>query len=779
MVSRANFVLVVGVLWAGFAVAQTQPPPSSDRRDGEEDRIRQRIEWFVQTRGLDRVSRADRLRRDAVLAVKAARDADSGGWSPQWTPLGPNSMTMLDWQIGDVSGRVSALAVHPEDEDIIFLGSASGGLWKTINGGGSWTPIFDDVGTQTIGSVVIDPSSPDTLWVGTGEQGQSCWSYFGMGLFRSTDGGESFEPVNGSGSETLDLSFITGIAVHPSRPGNIVVGGETWCDDGLYLYGGLYRSTDGGASWQRQISGAVTDVIADPSTPDTLFSAVGRWSNDVNGVYRSTDAGATWTRLEGGLPVGAQVGRTRLAMAPSDSRTIYALMNHGSGVELYRSTDGGDTWAVTNPDACDGQCWYNLCLAVHPSDASRLLVGSVRFYASLNAGATLAPLIDYWGPGQTVHQDVHVLVYSRLDPNRFWVAGDGGIWRSDTGGDRFENLNANLNLTQFYDIAVHPSDRATVFGGSQDNSSSATIGDLRWDVTVVTGDGFINVVDSENPQIVLQTSYPYEGYPTLYKSDAGGVPNSFDWLWLNGVTQNEPWPWVTPFASVASGSGNNHLLLGSDHVYLSSTAHPRQWTKVSGDLTGATGSLSVLLPVANETAVMVYAGTGNGRIHRTDDVLAASPEWVDVTGNYPGDTVTDVAVDPQDPLAVLITRGQFNDSRLYRSDTGGTTWQAVGAGLPNVPANAVVVDPLDGHRVFVGTDVGVFVSTDRGLSFEPIADDLPLGLVVTDLEVDGDPHILTAGTYGRGAWQIELSPPPVFNDGFESGNLSAWTTTGP
>jgi len=773
--------LLLSIWVGGIAVAQTPPPPQGDRRAGEEEEIRRRIEWFVQQRGLDRVPRADLKRRAAVLAVKEARGGERASDEPTWSPLGPESMTMLDWEMGDVSGRVSALAVHPANEDVIYLGSASGGLWKTIDGGGLWQPIFDDVGTQTIGALTIDPASPETVWVGTGEQGQSCWSYFGMGLYRSIDGGETFVPMNGSGEDSLDLSYISSIVVNPDVPNIVMVAGESWCDDGVWRYGGLFRSTDGGSSWQQVIFGAVTDLVMDPTRPDTLFCAVGRWSAGANGIYRSTDAGNTWERLEVGLPTGTDVGRSRLAVAPSDRHTVYALMNDGNPVGLYRSTDGGDSWTLRHPDACDGQCWYNLCLDVHPTDPGRLLVGAIRFYVTADAGTTLTPMTDYWGPWQKVHQDTHVLRYSTVDPNRFWVAGDGGVWRTDDGGVSFANLNANLNLTQYYDIAVHPWDRATIFGGAQDNSSSGTSGDPRWNVTVVTGDGFMNVIDPTDPRIVIQTSYPWDGLPSLFLSTSGGVPNSFEWLWLEGVTQYEPWPWVTPLVGVATTPAEGeatHLFMGSDHVYRSSTSNPRQWTKISHDLTGSSGSLSVITPAASSDTLMVYAGTSNGRIFRTDDALVDAPVWVNVTGNYPAATVTDIAVDPFDPTIVYVTRGNFHESRLYRSTTGGTAWEPYGTGLPNVPANSVAVDPLDGMSVFVGTDVGVFVRRD-GFDFTPLMNGLPLGAVVTDLEVDDDPHVLTAGTYGRGAWQLELSPTPLLTDGFESGDLSAWSGTNP
>jgi hypothetical protein len=470
-----------------------------------------------------------------------------------------------------------------------------------------------------------------------------------------------------------------------------------------------------------------------------------------------------------------------LAFADSDPGVVYSLMNDGHPVGLYRSNDGGINWTLVNPDACDGQCWYNLCIDVHPSDSDRLAVGAIRFSLSSDSGTTLTPVTDYWGPLQEVHQDTHVIRYSRVDPKRFWVAGDGGIWRTDDGGVTFENLNANLILTQFYDITVHPWDRATVFGGTQDNSSSRTGGQVRWDVTVVTGDGFMNVIDPGDPRIVIQTSYPSNGFPNLYLSTSGGAPNTFQWLVLQGVTQNEPWPWVTPLVGIqpiAAEATTSHLFMASDHVYRSNTGNPRLWTKISSDLTGANGSVSVLTPVIHGDTVMLFAGTSNGRVYRTDDPLATNPIWVDVTGGLDQSKITDIAVDPLDPQIVYVTRGEFDGKQLYRSTIGGSEWLSYSDGLPNVPANSVVVDPLDRTGIYVGTDVGVFSRTGER-AFSPLMLGMPLGVVVTDLEIDDDPHVLTAGTYGRGAWQLELSEPPILKDGFESGDLSAWSSANP
>jgi PKD repeat protein len=763
-------LLAVSGLTAVPGLAQPQRATTfGDRSDGEEDEIREREEWFRETRGLDRTRRPDQARAAAVQQLRSARQARAvalAAAGETWSSLGPLSIKMLNWAMGPVTGRVAALAVHPADERIVYLGAASGGAWKTTDGGSQWAPLFDDVGTMTIGAIAIHPANPNHVWVGTGEQGQSCTSYFGLGVFRSTDGGSAFTPRNGGSSSarraepsslsvdgslrdssSLTLSHIASIALHPTSLSTLLVSGAGACQpDGTRASGGVYRTTDGGATWTRVLVGTGSDVFYDPGNLSVVYAALNN-----EGIRRSTDGGVTWTPASAGLP-GA-LGRTRLVMAPSDSRVLYALS--ATTRDLYRTADGGASWAMVKNDACEGQCNYDLTLDVDPANASRLLVGSIKFGLSTDGGATINPLINGWGGSQKVHQDIHVVRFSRGNSNRFWVGGDGGLWRSDDGGGTYINLNANLTLTQLYDVAIDPHDPTRIFGGAQDNSSMARVGSLQWNVTAVTGDGFMNLVDPADANRVFQTSYPGGG-PNLIRSTTGGAPGTFTNIAKQGITTSEPFPWVTPLA-ITSGT----VFVGSHSVYRGASDQPAgsfTWTKISPSLTGDnTKSISAIGVHRRGDSSGAYVGTSTGRIHRTDDVLASSVSWTDVTGNYPGGHVSDVAVDPGNPQRVYVTRGGFGVSPFYRSTSGGTTWTSAGSGLPNVPANAVAVDPLNSARVFVGTDVGVYESADGGDNFQPFSAGLPLGLVVTDLEIDDAPHVLVAGTYGRGAFRVNLA----------------------
>ena len=754
-------LLAVVAMLPAPASAQRSAPPREpgDKTNGEEREIREREEWFRLSRGLGNVARPDRLRAEAVqdLARRQAQRAEElKAVGQAWQPAGPFAMTMLNWAMGRVAGRSVALAVHPTDEDILYLGTASGGLWKTLDGGANWSPIFDQVGTLSIGSVVLQASNPNVVWVGTGERQSSCATYFGLGIYRSTDAGGIFQARNGSGATALELSYVNSIAIHPTNPDTLVVAGEAFClPDGTRVGGGVFKTTDGGAIWLRVKSGTGSDVLYDPNDPTVMYLAMSG-----EGIFKSTNGGDTWTSTLANFS-----SRIRLAMAPSDSQSLYALT---SSSQLFRTSTIGAVWSQVNSNACGGQCSYNLVLDVSPTNPNTLLVGTILWSMSSDGGPNLAVMDDTWGSTQKVHQDLHIVRFSRTNSARFWIGGDGGLWRTDTGGLNFVNLNNNLNLTQFYDVTIDPNDPMRVFGGAQDNSSSGRFGNQLWDVTVVTGDGFMNLIDPADPTLVFQTSYPSGGTPSVYRSLNSGAPSTFSRLPTSGITAGEPFPWVTPLALI-----RRTAFVGSNYLYRAATSQPQSsftWTRISKDLTLGGGSIVVIAPFAPRPAsdprpasYDAYVGTSNGKIHRGRDVLgltAVVPSWTDVTSNYPGGYVSDIAIDPVDPERVYVTRGAFNLGRLYRSTNGGAAWDGAATGLPNVPANAVAVDPTDGRRVFVGTDVGVYESIDYGATFQPFSLGLPLGAVVTDLEIDDSPYVLVAGTYGRGAWRVDLIPVP-------------------
>ncbi|HET7843574.1 MAG TPA: PKD domain-containing protein [Xanthomonadales bacterium] len=730
-------VAAIALLGTGAALAE-----GYGREDGDEsEEIEKRQRWFEETRGLRQAPDARRLRAQAADELRmqmlqtAGRHLASG---ETWVELGPSSMDMTGWIMGRVAGRINAIAPHPTDDTTVYVGSAAGGVWKTTNAGASWTPMFDQVGTLPIGAIAIEAATPENVWVGTGDKnGGGCAGYFGQGVYFSDNGGATWVAKNGAGASAMPLSIVNAVALSPTDPNVVLAGGAGACGATGTLSGpGVYRSTDRGATWAQVLSSNVEDIVFVPGTSTVFAGLIGQ------GVYKSTDGGATWNPSSSGITVTSP--RLRLAMSASNPSVMYVL----AGTRVFRSGDGGATWVQRTTSACEGQCTYNQTIAVHPTQPDTVLVGTIRPARSTDGGLTFTPLTTTWGTLQKVHQDTHVVLYSRNDPNRFWVGSDGGIWRTDNAGAAWSNMNANLNITQFYDIAVHPTDANIAFGGAQDNGSSGRRTSTQWGLTLASGDGFMNAFDETSPNIVFQTSYPQSSLPNIYRSTESGSNGSYANVPTTGLVASSSFPFLTPLAAAG-----NRLFVTSNILYRIPTTGSA-WTAISPNLGSAA---SVISPEARGAVMPTYVGTSGGRIWASVDASAPSPVFTDVTGDYPGGRVADLAMDPLDSQRVYLARAAFGASRLYRSTTGGTTWVAIGAGLPNVPANTVAVDPLDANRVFVGTDIGVYESIDGGDNFTAFSTGLPLGIVVSDLEIDSVPHVLTAGTYSRGAWRTVLA----------------------
>jgi len=243
--------ITLTLMLCGLMPARAQDPDLGDKREGEEEQIVERERWFYESRGLENVERPDLRRKQALDQVKAMLAEERAGdrAAAAWTSVGPSPMTMLNWAMGNVAGRLAAIGVDPNDSNTVFAGAAAGGLWKTTNGGTTWVPLFDAIGTESIGAIFIEAANGDHVWVGTGEHASGCTSYFGLGLFKSVTGGASFETRNGSGGNTLDLSFISAIVAHPAAPEVLLVGGKGFCNGGSTTTGGIFRSN----SWMSNL----------------------------------------------------------------------------------------------------------------------------------------------------------------------------------------------------------------------------------------------------------------------------------------------------------------------------------------------------------------------------------------------------------------------------------------------------------------------------------------------------------------------------------------------
>jgi len=787
LLEAARLVLAI-VLVAGLApmtVAQEpgatgssqQADDPDDRTDGEGDRVQQRREWFWSSRSAGVESSVDAAARwraavlgtkQAIQAQRARRGFGIDSTTDTWVSKGPSPSGFGGWAFGDISGRISALTAD-WNGGILYIGTASGGVWKSTDDGASWTSIFDNAGTMTIGTVTVDPNSPSTLWVGTGENNQGCESYFGLGLLRSTDGGATWEIRNGTGAATLeDLSSFASVDVDPRDSNKLVTGGRIrGCTGGGAQAGAIYTTDDAGITWTNRLDGVqVYEIQRDPQIPDTLWAATN------TGIHMSADNGVTWAlQTKSNLPNG-NVGRSELAIAPSDGKTVYALFQ-GSG--FWRTTNGGKKWSRMAFQACDGQCSYNMVIRVDPFDPDTITRGTIHVFRSTNGGGIWLDLSNNWGSNQKVHQDTHALLYDPNNPGTYYVGSDGGVWKTSDNGQTFVNKNGNLNITQFYAVGVHPTDTDTICGGAQDNSSLARTTSDRWDLQVATGDGFVCQFNPVDPRYAYATSYPYNNRPSIYRSTTGVLGSFYR---ITGGMVSGRSNWVTPY--LLDPQSPSVIYVGAERIHVSIN-DGTSWTPVGpADMTGGSGTIKALGINRNNPAVLL-AGTTDGRVWRTTN---GANDWVDISAGLPSRSINDVAADPYDTDRAFAVVGGFGTAHVWEWTAAGG-WTPHDVGLPDVPINTVLM--RTSQNIFVGTDVGMFRSVDGGATFEPYMDGLPQGLVVTDLRYSEGPDVITMGTYGRGAWQVAVGsigagvPPGTVTetvrfDLLESGEVEAsWT----
>ncbi|MDQ6703967.1 MAG: hypothetical protein M3Z96_13245 [Pseudomonadota bacterium] len=374
---------------------------------------------------------------------KAERQPEVGGpataaiTTTVWKPIGPAPIATSP----TFSGRINSIAIHPFDPKIIFIGAAEGGVWKTVDGGGSWVPLTDRQCSLAMGAIAIDPINPNIVYAGTGEENFSGDSYYGCGVLRSTDGGASWTQL---GASTFVFPFgggasISRIVVDPATAGSTTTTKIYVASSPYGVPSGVYRSTDSGTTWSLVLDGGgvpATDLVVDPKTPANVYAALAFGSSSSSGVYKSTNGGASWSKLGGGLPA-ANVGRISLAISRSAPATLYASFSDSSSgglLGVFKTTNGGATWTqlAATGASCASQCWYDMYLAVDPTNANTVYFGGFSIYKSTNGGASFANI------GGPIHVDHHAFAFRPTNHNVIYAGSDGGIFRSADAGQHLD-----------------------------------------------------------------------------------------------------------------------------------------------------------------------------------------------------------------------------------------------------------------------------------------------------------------------------------------------------
>ena len=649
-----------------------------------------------------------------------------------WMPLGPHN----------IGGRTLCLALHPNDPDVIFAGSASGGLWKSTTGGvgpDAWDYVDTGFPVLGISTIAIDPADPDVFYIGTGEVYRyqdsiggevvrTTRGSYGIGILKSTDGGNTW-------SKVLDWSYaqtrgVWMIAINPLNS-SIVYAATTE---------GVYRSGNGGTTWDLALDEIMaTDVRIHPTDTNTIFAACGNFASAGHGVYRSVDDGANWQKLTNGLP-GSWTGKVQLAIAPTAPDRIFAsIANDFDGVGLYRSTDRGDSWSrVNSTDYPQYQGWYSHYVLVSPFDENDLFVGGIEIWKSTNGGNSLSKRSDWTevyfgtsppegpiGGAHYAHADQHFALWHPTDPDTIFFASDGGVFKSTDGGSTFDSLIGGYMTTQFYNgFSNSASDPDLAMGGMQDNFTAFYDGDVAWR-RVIGGDGCWTAINADDDQTVYGTAQ----YLYLLRSRDGGT----NWTNVSPPDLSGDYTaFVAPF--VLSVSDPDVLYAGRSRVYKSGNEGSNWITTNSGQpLDGSNPLLS--MAVSETDGDIVYAGTAplysRARIFRTVD---GGANWDDITGPLPDLYPADLAIDPDDPDRVFVAFMGYENEHVFKSDDGGANWIDVTDNLPDVPVSALAIDPRNRSIVYAGTDLGVFVSTVGGGAWAPFMSGMPTSMV-TDLTV--------------------------------------------
>ena len=698
-----------------------------------------------------------------------------------------------------MGGRVSDLAVVDSDPSTFYVGVASGGVWKTENAGITFTHVFKDEATASVGDVTVAPSNPNVVWVGTGEPNNRQSSPWGNGVYRSTDAGRTWTHL---GLE--DTHHIGRIRVHPRDPDVAYVAavGHLW---GPNPERGVYRTTDGGETWELVLfvdedTGAI-DLAMDMSDPKTLFAAMYQrrrraWGfnggGPGSGIYRTTDGGDTWTELTNGLPAGDK-GRIGLDIYRGDGNLVFALVEayargpgqgfgqSGGKNGVYRSTDRGESWEQIS--TTNNRPMYYSQIRVDPNDPERIYLGGAALYHSSDGGNNFTP-----DAASDVHLDHHALWIDPANSEHLILAGDGGV---SVSWDRSENWYQlrNLPIAQFYEIGVDMRDPYHVCGGLQDNGSWCAPSDTWSNQGIRTrdwynvggGDGFFTVMHPTNTDLMFAES---QGGNIARVNRAANERASIRPLARpaeDGEERQLRWNWDTP---ILLSSHNDQVVYAGSNILFRSPDLGQSWAEISGDLTwnvdrdtltlmGVAGSeaqmsrndgqsnygnLTALAESPLDPAVL-YTGSDDGRVHVTRD---GGANWSDVTGNVRGlppfTYVTRIVASRGAAGSVYaVFDGHRNDdfnAYIFASDDFGESWEKIAEGLPNTSLNALAQHPSAPNLLFAGSEVGVHFSFDGGTRWHTLRNGLPT-VPVDDIVVHPRDNDLVVGTHGLGIWIMD------------------------
>jgi PKD repeat protein len=651
--------------------------------------------------------------------------------SGNWTSLGPNSWITNSYNPG--IGRVNVVAVDPVNSSIIYIGSPSGGLWKSIDGGSTWMqPTTDKLPSIGVSSIVIDYSNTNTIYIGTGDADAT--DTYSNGVLKSTDGGLTWLPT-GLSFSLIQTRRVGKMLMDPLNPQMIYAATST----------GLFKTVDGGTSWTNIRPGNFRDIEFKPGNSQVIYACG-------NSFEKTEDGGQTFTVITSGLAPSGDINRLAVAVTPADSNYVYVAAgdNNTSGFYgIYRSTDGGNTFTQranspnlygydTNGSDVGGQSWFTMTLSISPFNKNVVYTGGVNIWYSDDGGATWT-INTHWyygGSFSYVHADQHHMDFVG---STLFVGCDGGIFKSDDFGSTWTDLSAGLTISQLYRIGGSEVNPAIIMGGAQDNGCNL-LNNGQW-THVLGADGMEVAISPVNQQVIFAESQN----GGINRSTNGGLTMSNI---STSITNVENGAWVTPF--VIDPLSPTTLYAGYENVWASLT-NGSTWSKISNFNTGSFVTAIAVAP-ANPDFIYIVKGTS---LFKTDNGGAT---WTNISAGLPtaGAAATYIAVHDVDPSKLWVTfSGIVSGSKVFYSDNAGLTWINESLNLPNVPVNCIAYENSSAGGLYIGTDLGVFYKNDSLIGWLPFMNNLP-NVSVSELEINYASGKIRAGTYGRGIWESDL-----------------------
>jgi photosystem II stability/assembly factor-like uncharacterized protein len=764
VITAVTLVLPLAALRNGKSTLARIERDAGDPLEG--DNPREAFEWRLKSM----VSQDGRVRGGALMRALAQRNENAAHWRSGLKPESAG-VTRTSWtSIGppNIGGRTRTLLVDPTDPNILWAGAVGGGVWKSTDAGSSWIPACDYMSSLAVCCMAMDPANNKTMYCGTGEGFFNYDAITGAGMFKTTDGGLTWNQL----SSTANWQSVNRIAICPGNT-NLILAAQ--------LYGGIQRSTDGGKTWSNRRSAQGSfDVLFHPSDPNKAIAHIVDYDFSLlqwfHSALYSTDAGLSWSPSSLNNISGFR-GRIELAYAGPNSSTAYALFDDGGGGKLYRSTDGGSSYSpmtisVLNDlgrfeQTLQGNWWYDNVIWVSPMNPDVLVVGGADLFKSTDAGRSFVQITAFY----SLHPDQHAIVvaggFNGIDIRGAYVCNDGGIFRTDdllgtAIRSNWTSLNSGYQTTQFYGVAGNGA-TGIVIGGTQDNGALRSSLASVVPTTMISGDGGYCAVDPTDD------TYCFSEYVGLqiYRSVDHGYSANPIWGGITDVALGNA-PFIGAFTLDPNDS--NRMLAGAKSLWVAGDVRfgdPPGWTPILAPDPG--GKSISAIAVAPGNSDVVWVGREDGKVVRTANGTAASPTWIVIDDNaainpLPDRYITRIVIDPLDAQIVYLAFGGFESGNLQRTTDGGATWSDLtGTGLtalPQAPIRGLAMHPTNPNWLYAGTQVGVFTSEDGGRTWST-SNEGPSGAAIDELTFMSHSLTLVAATHGRGLWSVDLSAAPV------------------